>query len=732
MGWRPGPDETGRGGEANADTIDRSRKELHPRLPRSSFTLLILVLLAGSASAQLPRARLDRIQPLGGAAGSTVELHVQGKDLEDATLRFDRPGFKAERLKADRFHVFVPTDAVPGTVEVRTVGPHGISGSRLFHVQRGLAEVTEKEPNDTAATAQKVPGECVINGTSDGEGDDYYRFFVRKGRRLTIDCLALRLDSTLRATLVLSDADGKELARSRPYHQRTDPLLDFVAPADGDYVLQLHDATYAGGLPYRLVISSRPHVENVFPLAFEPGTTSRLALVGRNLPRARVYPGGKLLDRDLDLLEVSFVSPKRDLLSLQRFDFLVHPSAPSVKMRGWQIFPAGLDDALTPVSLVHADAPVSLEKEGNDTRETAQVLKLPTVLCGRFDRPGDADWYRLDLKAGEEILVDLLCERLDLPGDPFVIVTDARGNELTQLDDHGINFNALALYNRDPVGTFRAPTAGIYYLLVQERYRQGGPRHQYVVRLRKAEPDFFPVVFPDTNPEPTATLVRQGGSAWMELCLNRRALRGGVVVEVKGLPPGVTCPPVHVSPQTEFANLVFTASPDVRDWSGTIRLEATATVEGRSFVREPRPVQRRWNIANVSSSRVCREVCLAVRPGAPYGLRLPERATTVAGSPVEVKVTVERRGAFKGKIQIVGLNLPPGFSLATSEIAEGRNDVTVKLGVASNVPPGTYSIAFRGDAQVPFSKDVKATSRPNVRVADPSTPLTLTVTPGKK
>src|SRR5207237_696324 len=135
-------------------------------------------------------------------------------------------------------------------------------------------------PNDTALTAQKVPLDCVINGTSDGDGDDYYRFPARKGQRVTLDCKALRLDSTLRTVLVLSDAEGKELARSRPYHNRTDPFLDFVAPADGDYLVQVYDATYGGGLPYRLTISALPSVENVFPQVVQAGETVNLTVLG--------------------------------------------------------------------------------------------------------------------------------------------------------------------------------------------------------------------------------------------------------------------------------------------------------------------------------------------------------------------------------------------------------------------------------------------------------------------
>src|SRR5262249_20087413 len=151
----------------------------------------------------------------------------------------------------------------------------------------------------------------------------------------------------------------------------------------------------------RLVLSTRPHIENVFPPALQSGQSATLTVLGRNLPGGKPSSAGKVLDRDLDVLSLPFTAPK-DSLSRLRFPFLVHPSAPAATTRGFQLGPRGLENALEPVTLVHADAPVSVEKEPNDTAATAQPLTLPTVLCGRFDRPGDADWYRFSARAGEQ------------------------------------------------------------------------------------------------------------------------------------------------------------------------------------------------------------------------------------------------------------------------------------------------------------------------------------------
>lgn len=687
-----------------------------------------VLFVATGASAQLPHIRLDRIFPLGGAAGSEVTLEIAGKDLDDAkALHFDHPGFQAEWVKPNQFRVRIAPDVPAGTYDVRAVGKYGISAGRLFAVGRGLTEVAEVEPNDTPDKAQRVPLNCAIDGNSDGNGDDFFRFPARKGQRVTIDCQAFRLDSTLRAALVLSAADGRELAQSRPYYDLTDPLLDFVAPADGDYLVRLHDTTYSGGLPYRLVIGNRPQIERVFPAAVRPGEAAELTVLGRNLPGGRAAPGQVVQDLPLEQLTVHFGAP-RDPAALLRFDFLNHPAAPSLTLRGLEVRPPGLEDALNPALLAYAGYPVTCEREPNDSADRAQPLTLPTVVCGRFDRPGDADWYGVHLKAGESVAVELWCERLGLPGDPFVIVADAKGKELAAFDDHGINFEALAQFNRDPVGAFTAPAEGDYRLLVQERYNHGGPRFQYVLAVGKPRPDFYPVVIHETNPDPSCPVVRRGGSASYVLCLNRRHFGGPVTVEAEGLPPGVTCPPVHVSPQTEFADVVFTAGLEAPEWSGAVRLKAWALIDGKRVERPVRCAQRRWAIANINTCRVCREVCLAVRSEAPYGIHTPTEGLTVpAGGTDGAKVTVARHWPdFRGKVQLTGLNLPPGFGVAATEVPPDRTEATVKLTVAGNVPPGIYSIVLRGDAQVPFSRD-KGGTKTNVRVADPATPLTVTV-----
>src|SRR5580704_8596432 len=121
------------------------------------LSIFVLLFFATIANAELPSPRLDRITPLGGAAGSSVEVEIAGADLEEAnTMLFDHPGIKAEHVKDRKFKVSIAADVPAGTYDARVVGKYGVSSPRLFAVSHDLVEVAENKPNDEPATAQAV------------------------------------------------------------------------------------------------------------------------------------------------------------------------------------------------------------------------------------------------------------------------------------------------------------------------------------------------------------------------------------------------------------------------------------------------------------------------------------------------------------------------------------------------------------------------------------------------
>src|SRR4051794_15201944 len=103
--------------------------------------LLFCLLLTVPAHADLPTVRFDRLTPLGGSAGTLIDLDIAGIDLEGVeSLLFDHPGLQATFVKERRFRLRIAADVPPGTYDVRLVGRFGVSNPRLFSVSHGLSE----------------------------------------------------------------------------------------------------------------------------------------------------------------------------------------------------------------------------------------------------------------------------------------------------------------------------------------------------------------------------------------------------------------------------------------------------------------------------------------------------------------------------------------------------------------------------------------------------------------
>ncbi|MGH7226430.1 MAG: PPC domain-containing protein, partial [Gemmataceae bacterium] len=300
-----------------------------PHFPATVAVFAALAFLAHPARADLPSPRFDRLTPLGASAGSSVEVEIAGADIEDVkTLLFDHPGFKSEYLKDRRFRMTIAADVPAGTYDLRLLGRFGVSNPRLFAVSHGLTDVAEKEPNNETASAQVLAVNSAVNGMSDSNGEDKFRFAATKGQRIVIECQAGKLDSRMDATLTLSAADGKLLASNSDYYGR-DPLIDFVAPRDGEYVVTVHDLSFRGGQPYRLIVSDRPRVENVFPRAVQAGRAATLSVYGRNLGRKAKLSTWRVQDLPLDEYRESVTAPA-DLLARGTYRFFEHPTSHSV------------------------------------------------------------------------------------------------------------------------------------------------------------------------------------------------------------------------------------------------------------------------------------------------------------------------------------------------------------------------------------------------------------------
>jgi len=594
------------------------------------------------------------------------------------------------------------------------------------------------ERNHDTASAQSIVINTSVNGMSNANREDVFRFPAKQAQRIVIECQAGKLDSLLDAVLTLSSSDGKQLATNSGYHGR-DPLIDFVAPRDGDYYVSVHDRSFRGGHPYRLIVADHPQVENVFPRAVQSGKSTTVTVFGRNLgPGARSSPW-HIQDLPLEACELTITAPT-ELVALGAYRFFEHPTYHSVlptaatcTLTGFQVQAKPGEFTGNAVPLLAVDCPVTLEVEPNDDPDKAQKIQVPAVVSGHFDRERDADWYEFQTSEEGPYAFEVYSERIAGRADPYLVIVDEKGNRIAELDDYGHRINAFDGHLRDPSGMVNLGAKRRYRVLVQDRYRRGGARFQYVLTIHKPAPDFYVAAIHSQNPGPSGTTIRRGGAAYLDVIIHHKdGFTGPITLTAEGLPPGLHTVPTTISDTR--GTLVLWADADAPEWTGTIKLFATGKRGELTLRREVRPYTRVWTDPNMGSSRPTRELALAIRELAPFSLGFPvERVEVEAGRKADLKLRLDRhRPDFKNNLTVLPLSFPGTIRMANTQVPAGKDEVSVTIDVQSNTRPAEYTLALLGQAQVPYNKDPKATQKPNTLVSQPSRPVTILVSPKSK
>ncbi len=692
-----------------------------------------------SLFADLSAIRFDRLQPLGASAGTSIEVEILGNDIEELSgLVFDQPGLSAEAIpERERwFRIDVAADVPVGTYDVYLSGRFGISNPRLFAVTRGLLDVADNGDNRSSDSAQSIDLNSAINGVADGNAEDFYRIVAEAGQRVTIDCQAQRLDSQLNGVMTLTTLEGRILATSSDYYGQ-DPFIDFLVPADGEYLLRVNDLSYRGGQPYRLVVSDHPQVENIFPAAIQAGTTVEMAALGRNFSSlggtTSIQSEG---DLPLDQWTFSFTAPS-DVLPLGEYRFRDHPTHHSVlptaatcTLTGIQVDPPGIDTLWSFPPVLMTPHPVQVEQEPNNEASAAQHVDMPLVIAGRFDDLQDADWFELQVPENGNYAFNVYCERIAGRADAYVAILDADGNRINEFDDYGHRINAFDGHLRDPSQEISLQADRTYRVLVQDRYRRGGPRYHYVLEVVPAEADFHAAVIHRSNPNPAGTTIYKGAATYMDVVIHYLGnARGEISITAENLPPGLHVAPTTINNDTR-GTLVLWADADAPDWTGQLRLLATLEHEGRTVQRLVRPYSRVAN--NDGTSQVTRTLLVAIREQAPFDLTYRAGRTrscrrSIRGTELTDQPHVERRNKYHHD---TAARIPG--RLSTGKLRHhGRPGIMVPMTimVQPNTRPGRYTLTVLGQSQVPFNKDAAATERPPTLVATPARPVTITVLP---
>ncbi len=713
-------------------------------------TLLTAATLTPVASAQLPYGRLDSIFPPGGQIGTQFDASIGGTDVDMANqILFSHPGitavakqtagteFESSHRIPNHFEIRIAEGVPPGIYEAIAVGPWGQSTPRAFQVG---TETERREPTDNQSFEKAAPLAIneVLNGRVSPNSADFYRLTLEEGKRVLIQLDANAIDSQMDGTLVLYDSYGTELTRSRD-HRGRDPLIDFVAPASGDYVVKVYDFTFRGGdgYYYRLTPSDRPLIEFAIPPAIQPGKTMSVAFYGRNLPASTPHAAWQVSGRSLERITRSVTAPVMSPRHAEQTPFGAKPN--SVEVKGFYRSILG-----RPFFFAFASAPSVNENnlETDDEHSTSvghgdrldapdnpQRVSPPCEIVGQFYPARDDDWYEFQASQGDVYWIEVICQRQGLPADPYLLIqrveTKDDGSEtvtdVAEVDDHQERPGGLAYQAApaDPVYKLTVPADGTYRVLVRDLAGQSRSRPQNVYRLaiRPANPDFHLMVTPNSpfDPDPAqpvrwSSVLRQGGSIVLPVSVIRAdGFADQIDVTVAGLPEGTTAPTTTIGPGQNSGILVISADDSVGGWSGPIEIVGTAVRQGRPVMRRADFATLTWDTPGKNKKRSTRLTRFAIlslsKEPAPLQVRMAgsDEIAICRGGKISIPFSLHRNGEVKGKPALTATAIPPGIH-AEVKLEDGEERGLLHLTVEPAAKPGRYSFCLTGTTQVSYRR----------------------------
>ncbi len=499
-------------------------------------------------------------------------------DLRMKIAAFIRRPMTPAIAETVRLQVKLDPNAAIGERELRLVTPSGVTNPIVFCIGQ-LPEFSKKpakvesETAKTSKTVAKARAQLqaparpeppitditlptIVNGQITPGGIDRYRLQAAKGQHLVIAAgvrelipyISDAVPGWFQAALGLYDAAGKELTYADHYSFHQDPVLDYEIPADGAYTLAIHDSIFRGreDFVYRIAVGELPYVTSIFPLGGKAGVRTSVELKGWNLPATRLVEDTK--GRAPGVYPISVTKGE---IASNRMPFAVD-SYPEI-----------------------------LEREPNNTVATAQHVKLPLIINGRIDRPGDTDVFRFEGKAGDEIVAEVVARRLDSPVDSILRLTDAKGKQIAVNDDFDDKGAGLITHQADSLIRIKLPATGLYYLSIADTQRKGGPDYAYRLRISHPQPDY------QLRMTPSSISARGGTVTPVTVyALRKDGFGGEIALKLKDAPAGFVLSGGWIPAGQSSARCTLTVPAKKADGPVEVHLEGTAQLD-RHEVRRP-------------------------------------------------------------------------------------------------------------------------------------------------
>ncbi len=495
-------------------------------------------------AADFEPATLTRLHPLGGRAGSVVEVEILGTKLATATgVEFDGKDLVWEQTteRAEgrvRGLVSIAPGAALGGHMLRVMTSQGPTPSLVFNVGQF--------PSFVEGEQRAVPSLPVeIYGRLEGAADiDTYWFSVGAGERWLFDFQAMEAGAAVEARMILLDRNGERIAFNDDRDDYDEnPLIEHTFTAGGVYGVRLDQYrgprgfTFGKNNAYLLRIAQLPRVRAVAPLGARRGSAARFRLMGSGLASVTKVYLTELRRGEYARMTYPYTMPIRfreDPAANPRIDGTV-VSASEGRVEASFAIPAGASLGLWKLWVAGASGVAEGPRvEIDDVVEISEGGTLPSsfpfAVNGVLSQPREWDTYSIAAKAGVPIYVSTLSAQLGGPHlDTVLTLLDTKGKKLAENDDVVAGWGGL-LGNPDSSLFFTPAVDETLQLVVRDRLKRGGELYPYRLRFASRRPGFQLFTTPEN------LTVKRGGTAVLKVHLVREmGFAGEVEVWVTGV-----------------------------------------------------------------------------------------------------------------------------------------------------------------------------------------------------
>jgi hypothetical protein len=612
--------------------------------PLSQFAFLLAAFAwLGPSSTCRAQGFVEHVEPPVLERGKTTRLTVVGTQLGQALdLWTSLPAGAVQATPVGQqtaaravLDVTVAADAPVGVFGLRLATRDGLGNACLML----LDDLPVRQaPQGAQGTAAKVVLPVALWGRFRAAAVDRFAIEVATGQSVSFEAVGNRLGKDVDPLVTIRDAKGRIVAeRDNDPGLYFDCRFEHTFAAAGIYTVEIRDARFHGhdhGF-YVLRMGRFPAARNTVPLAVRPGQRADLRLP--------------------ELLNLEVPKNAAGLFSS------------ALKRPG--------DNGSSWVVLEATEAEVTVHQPGaKKTPEEATPAKVPGMLCGVLDTPGERHLFRLELAKGQRIVVRAEARAFNSPADLEIAVTDAKSKELRRAGENP--------QKEEIVLDFTASAPGVYGLTVRDVARDGGPAFAYRLDVKTPGPQI------QVTAEFEGLTVPQGDYQPVPLTVTRTDYTGKIALTLVGAPPGVTLTPAEIDAGVNSVVCKLAAGPQAPLGVYTVQILARPTaVEGAPavLVRTQPLIDRQ--LVNVDliplalredqrrlPPALTDRFAVQVTPPAPFTVDLPDRVVTLGRyQQADFAIVTKRAEGFDG---------PVAFQARGGQIAdkeEGRTRVYVEF-----------------------------------------------------